>query len=53
MTLETAKAILNVSRREASQPLRNTHTDADIVAFESRLMRLRPRRFLRTVAGSR
>lgn len=53
MTLETAKAILNTSRRDAVRPSRADHTDADRAAFESRMLRLRPRTFLHNAALSR
>lgn len=52
MTLETAKAILNISRRDGSRPSQTDHTDTDRAAFESRMTRLRPRTFLRTVLRS-
>jgi hypothetical protein len=47
MTIETAKAILNTRRHEASRLSQGDYTYADRVAFESRMERLRPRVFLR------
>jgi hypothetical protein len=49
MTIETAKAILNTSRHEVSRLSQGDHTNADRVAFEARMERLRPRVFLRIV----
>lgn len=47
MTLETARAILRTSRQNATRDQGTTgHSIADWVAFEARLVRLRPRRFV-------
>jgi hypothetical protein len=52
MTLETAKGILNTHRRDASRPSPTDHTDSDLIAFESRMTRLRPRKFVRMDVAS-
>lgn len=46
MTLETAKAILQTGRRDTSRHAQTDPTEADRAAFEARMERLRPRRFL-------
>jgi hypothetical protein len=51
MTIETARALFNTTHREPSRPAQTDHTYADQLAPESRMLRLRPRRFLRTVAN--
>lgn len=47
MTLETAKAILKTTRREVSPRSHADPSYTDQAAFEARMERLRPRRFLR------
>jgi hypothetical protein len=51
MTLETARAILRTSRENAAREPLSGHSIADWVAFEVRLVRLRPRRFVLTTPG--
>jgi hypothetical protein len=53
MTIETARAILNTSRLEAGRLSKTDDTDADQVAFDASMARLRPRRFLRTIVRAR
>lgn len=53
MTLETAKAILKTSRRDASRQSQADHSYADRLAFECRMARLRPRKFLLVEVSSR
>jgi hypothetical protein len=52
MTLETAKAILRTSRQDASRQSQVAHSYADRLAFEHRMARLRPRKFLRMHTGT-
>ena len=53
MTLETARAILNTGRRDAAPLSQNDHTNTDGLAFQARMLRLRPRTFVRIVVRSR
>jgi hypothetical protein len=47
MTLETAKAILSTSRMPMLRGAAPDHTEIERLAFETRVTRLRPRKYLR------